>query len=300
MCARGHARSVPAGTVRLPDCAHHRRMTRFLSARSRGRVVVGVLAAVMAVPVMARAGSAAADDRPLPDADVWDHGCFAVRRRRCWGRLDRGLTKATPEQVKSLRKLEADAVADVIKLHGLSASDTNAVLTWGRSEAQAQLFTRLLNALDEDEDRPVRRPAERGGLVDGDDATQGGRGGGRCGPRVRHVGRTGPEPVRALLSANASESELREFLDDPPQNYNNPDHGRGDERLLQVPVTRPVRFGVHGLQRPDLFRPMRQHPRLQPADTELRPVREVGRVGGELLAAEQRAVRRGRSPRSAG
>jgi Ca2+-binding RTX toxin-like protein len=53
----------------------------------------------MAVPVMARAGSAAADDRPLPDvicADtVW------CPPPPLLGTLDRGLTTATPDQVKS-------------------------------------------------------------------------------------------------------------------------------------------------------------------------------------------------------
>ena len=121
----------------------------FLSARSRGHVVVCVLAALMAVPVMARAGSAAADDRPPPDVTCGATGICPPPP--LLGSLDRGLTRATPEQVKSLRKLEDDAVADVIRLHGLSASDTNAVLTWGRSEAQSQLFTRLLNAIDEDD-----------------------------------------------------------------------------------------------------------------------------------------------------
>ena len=112
------------------------------------------------------------------------------------GTLDRGLTKATPEQVKSLRNLEADAVADVIALHGLSESDTNAVLTWGRSEAQAQLFTRLLNALDEDEDD---RSDDQQNAVDWMTTMMHRKAvaaAGRCGPRVRHVGRTGPDPVR--------------------------------------------------------------------------------------------------------
>src|SRR5262245_57232840 len=111
-------------------------MSRFLSARWRGRVVVCVVAALVAVPVMARAGAAAADDRPRPDVSCGDILCPAPP---LLGTLDRGLTKATPEQVKSLRNLEADAVADVITLHGLSESDTNAVLTWGRAEAQGQL-----------------------------------------------------------------------------------------------------------------------------------------------------------------
>ena len=174
----------------------------------------------MAVPVMARAGSAAADDRPLPDVTCGDTFCPPPP---LLGTLDRGLTKATPEQVKSLRNLEADAVDDVIRIHGLSGSDTNAVLTWGRSEAQAQLFTRLLNALDEDEDD---RSDDQQNAVDWmttmmhRKAVAAAVAAGR-----EYVTWAGLNQIRfeALLNANASESDLREFLDDTPQNYNNPD-----------------------------------------------------------------------------
>ena len=147
----------------------------------------------MAVPVMARAGSAAADDRPLPDVMCGDTFCPPPP---LLGTLDRGLTKATPEQVTSLRNLEADAVDDVIALHGLSGSDTNAVLTWGRSEAQAQLFTRLVNALDEDEDD---RSDDQQNAVDWMTTMMHRKAVAAAvaaGPRVRHVGRAGRVPVR--------------------------------------------------------------------------------------------------------
>ena len=201
------------------------------------------------------------------------------------GTLDRGLTKATPEQVTSLRNLEADAVDDVIRIHGLSGSDTNAVLTWGRSEAQAQLFTRLLNALDEDEDD---RSDDQQNAVDWMTTMMHRKAVAAAAAAGReYVTWAGLNQIRfeALLNANASESELREFLDDTPADLQPPLPGwRG---LLRLSVARAVRFGVHGVQLPDLFRPVFQPPRLQPADTELRPVREVGGGGGELLAAEQ-------------
>jgi Ca2+-binding RTX toxin-like protein len=186
--------------------------------------VVCVLAALMAVPVMARAGSAAADDRPLPDV-LCPISTGIVGRcppPPLLGTLDRGLTTATPDQVKSLRQLEADAIADVIELHGLSESDTSAVLTWGRSEAQAQLFTLLLNALNTDEDdrsddqqnavdwmtTMMHRKAEAAAVAAGRE----------------YVSWAGLNQLRfgTLLNANASESELRDFLDDSPQNYNDP------------------------------------------------------------------------------
>jgi hypothetical protein len=139
------------------------------------------------------------------------------------GTLDRGLTRATPEQVASLRDLEAEAVADVIQLHGLSPSDANAVLTWGRSEAQAQLLTLLLNALDEDEDA---RSDDQQNAVDWltgmmhRKAVAAAEAAGR--EFVTWAG-LNQSRFEALLIGNASESELREFLNDTPQNFNNPD-----------------------------------------------------------------------------
>ena len=109
----------------------------------------------------------------------------------------------------------------MIQLHGLSASDTNAVLTWGRSEAQSQLFTLLLNAIDEDD-----RSDDQQNAVDWLTAMMQRK-------AVAAAAAAGREYVtwaglnqgwfEQLLNGNASESELREFLNDPPQNYNNPD-----------------------------------------------------------------------------
>ena len=90
---------------------------------------------------------------------------------------------------------------------------------------------------------------------------------------------------------NASESELREFLDDPPQNYNNPDTAAATSGYCKYRSPAPYGSEYTGYNHPTCFAAVLQHPRLQPADTELRPVREMGRVGGELLAAEQRPVR---------
>jgi hypothetical protein len=192
--------------------------------RSRGRLVVCVLAAVMAVPVMARAGSAAADDPPVADVDCGNTACPPPP---LLGTLDRGLTKATPAQVQSLRNLEADAVADVIRIHDLSASDTNAVLTWGRAEAQAQLFTRLLNAVKEDEDD---RSDDQQNAVDWMSTMMHRKAAAAAVAAGReYVAWAGLDEYRfdALVTANASEGELREFLDDTPQPWNPPHYSAG-------------------------------------------------------------------------
>ena len=228
-------------------------MTRFFSARRRGREVACVLVAVIAVPVMARAGSAAADDRPLPQVAcgnaVW------CPPPPLLGTLDRGLTKATPEQVKSLRNLEADAVDDVIRIHGLSRSDTNAVLTWGRSEAQAQLFTRLLNALDEDEDD---RSDDQQNAVDWMTTMMHRKAIAAAAAAGReYVTWAGLNQMRyeALLNANASESELREFLDDTPQNYNNPDTAAATSGYCKYRSPAPYGSEYTGYNNPTCFAP---------------------------------------------
>jgi hypothetical protein len=217
--------------------------------------VVGLLVAVMAVPVMARAGSAAADDPPLPPLVCPDTPGIVVRcpPPPLLGTLDRGLTRATPEQVKSLRKFGADAVAGVIKLHGLSAGATNAVLTWGRSEAQGQLFTLLLDALDTDTDD---RSDDQQNAVDWmttmmqRKAVAAAEAAG--GEYVTWAG-LNPGRFEQLLIGNASESELREFLDDPPQNYNNPDPAAATSGYCKYRSPAPYGSEYTGYDNPTCF-----------------------------------------------
>ena len=63
--------------------------------------------------------------------------------------LDQGSYVPTPEQKESLRALEAQAVANVIKGHGLTDADTDAVKTWGRYDALAALYTLIVEAINE-------------------------------------------------------------------------------------------------------------------------------------------------------
>jgi hypothetical protein len=100
-------------------------MSRFLSTRWRGRGLVCVLVAVMALPLVTQAGPAVADDRPPVSCP--NGICSSPPPLLS---LDRGAgaAAATPARVLSLRKLEKQAVENVIAMHGMSASDTNAVL----------------------------------------------------------------------------------------------------------------------------------------------------------------------------
>jgi hypothetical protein len=47
----------------------------------------------------------------------------------------------------SLEDLENQAVTNIIEAFGLSASDTDAVLSWGRADADAELYALLLQVI---------------------------------------------------------------------------------------------------------------------------------------------------------
>ena len=61
--------------------------------------------------------------------------------------LDQQVFFASPAQRESLRKLEKQAVANVINDHGLTDADIIAVQTWGRNEALAELYLLLTLAM---------------------------------------------------------------------------------------------------------------------------------------------------------
>jgi hypothetical protein len=59
------------------------------------------------------------------------------------------LYRATPAEAASLQVLEDTAVADTISDHDLSTSDADAVLTWGRDDAEAELWALLVQAVQD-------------------------------------------------------------------------------------------------------------------------------------------------------
>jgi hypothetical protein len=62
--------------------------------------------------------------------------------------LNQSLYAATPTQVASLQNLQAMAIDNTIANHGLAATDTNAVKSWGRTDAEAELYAVLLQAIN--------------------------------------------------------------------------------------------------------------------------------------------------------
>jgi hypothetical protein len=139
--------------------------------------------------------------------------------------LSQSMYSATPAQDASLRRLEDQAVNAVIRDHGLSAGDETAVLTWGRDQALAQLWTLLLDSI-----AASPRSTDQQNAVDWLNGIV---------PRksVSAAQAAGREYVRwaglddgaywSLLSRNPGESELRAFLDDSPQPWNPPHYTAG-------------------------------------------------------------------------
>ena len=58
-----------------------------------------------------------------------------------------GIYSATPAQVTSLENLETQAVNNTISDHSLARGDNNAVLSWARSDADAELWALLVQAM---------------------------------------------------------------------------------------------------------------------------------------------------------
>jgi hypothetical protein len=132
------------------------------------------------------------------------------------------LYAATPAQTASLQKLQEQAVANVRALHGLTPDDAKAVLSWGRAEAQAELYWLLadaVNAASPTDDQKnavawVRAVAQRQAVAAAEDAG------------LEYVKWAGLSQSRyqALLARDTTESgfqsDLQAFLSSPVLNYN--------------------------------------------------------------------------------
>ena len=73
---------------------------------------------------------------------------------------------AGPDVADSLRRLQDKAVTNTLADHGLPESDRDAVLSWGRDDAEAELWALIVEAIDTSEAPAHRRPAARGGMDD--------------------------------------------------------------------------------------------------------------------------------------
>ena len=133
--------------------------THILSAR-----LVYVLAVLVALgePVRAAVATAAPADEGSPsttssepqqlDPNLIQLCSYNQEKCEPWAlppllNLDQQIYSASAAQRTSLRELEKQAVANVIKDHSLTDADTIAVQTWGRYEALSELYWLLTLAI---------------------------------------------------------------------------------------------------------------------------------------------------------
>jgi uncharacterized protein YjbI with pentapeptide repeats len=132
-----------------------------------------------------------------------------------------GLYSASPAQQQSLQNLEQQAVANTVQDHGLSSADTTAVQSWGRDDAEAELWNSLGTAIAT---QPISRTTDQQNVVDWLTAVQ-------QRENVQAAQDAGLEYVKwagldqtyyqYLLSSGANVSTLESFLSGTPVNYNN-------------------------------------------------------------------------------
>ena len=133
---------------------------------------------------------------------------------------------ASPAQIDALQRLQEQAVANLIARHGLGAGDADAVLTWGRTEAQAELLLLLVAAIKApsrtaDQQLAVdwlRAVAQRQAVAAANNAG------------LEYVKWAGLDPseYQRLLNRGAGKGELQAFLSGTPLNYNATDPIRAD------------------------------------------------------------------------
>jgi PKD domain len=134
--------------------------------------------------------------------------------------LNQTLYAATPAQAASLQNLEDKAVSDIITVHNLADADADAVKSWARADAEAELYKLLLQAIAASPRTADQQNAvdwltavmQRQAVTAAEDAG------------LQYVKWAGLDQSKyqSLLNNNASESDLQSFLSTSPDNYDNP------------------------------------------------------------------------------
>ena len=176
-----------------------------------------------------------------------------------------------PEWAASVRRLEEQAVGATLRQHDLPPSDRDAVLSWARADALANLWTLLTRAAGTAEaERTVDQQRAVYWLVnlvrDHEvlTATTVGE------QYVRWAGLDLTD-YRRLVDSGAGRGELTAFLTTLAQ----PLQRRSVDRVLHLPLTGSVRRGVPGVPGADLLHAMLRLPLRRPA-AQLRHVPPLG------------------------
>ena len=125
------------------------RVLRAGKPRGRRWLHLGVAAAVLTTAISggqpAYAGTTGVTNPgcSLLNTDAFNPGCMPPNLLTL-----SGIYTATPDEADSLQDFETQAVANTIQDHGLAATDANAVLSWGRNDAEAELFALIEQAIE--------------------------------------------------------------------------------------------------------------------------------------------------------
>ena len=149
--------------------------------------------------------------------------------------LDQGVNVATAEQKQALENLERQAINNIIKGHGLTDADYNAVKTWGRYDALGQLYGLLYAVINtaETERTADQRHAvswmESAAQITAAIAAQN-----AAREYVKWAG-LNVDAYEKLLETTLSEDALTEFLSDSPSSagwcaYRSPEPYSSDTR----------------------------------------------------------------------
>jgi hypothetical protein len=189
-------------------------------SRKRRRVLVHLVAVVLALTVLIPRASTARAATTICTLTASGPTCPTYPPPDLLNLQQGGFYAATAAQQASLQKLEDQAVQTTISDHNLSADDADAVRSWGRADAEAELYILLVKAINTS---AASRTADQQNAVDWVAAMEQRR-------TVLAALDAGLEYVRwagldqgqyqSLLNSNADESDLESFLSGTPENYN--------------------------------------------------------------------------------
>jgi hypothetical protein len=141
--------------------------------------------------------------------------------------LNQSLYAATPDQAASLERLEDQAITNTIADHGLATTDRDAVKSWGRADAEAELFSLIVQAIKTtttsrttDQQNAVDWVAaveQRQAVTAAQDAAF---------EYVKWAG-LNQDSYWSLLAKNPSQSDLTTFLSGPVVTYDIPRYDGG-------------------------------------------------------------------------
>ena len=131
-----------------------------------------------------------------------------------------GIYSATSAQIASLQVLEQEAVTNTISDHALAATDTEAVESWARPDAKAELWALLVQAIqaagagtaDTDQQNAsawLTSVVQRQSVLEAQSA----------GLEYTKWAGLGTSSYQDLIADNASESALQSFLSNAPEPY---------------------------------------------------------------------------------